>query len=125
MQDGSSFLVYSGIEGADVTVECSFPSSFIRKFFCKETFRQVDILIETTNATDYQSGRYRIVHKQGGYLVTISQLTKSDSRGYCCGAGSNFHRLQTRKLKSSLWMQNLLVVLLQKKQSMLELEKIL
>ncbi|KAF3860905.1 hypothetical protein F7725_001160 [Dissostichus mawsoni] len=92
LQDGNTGLVsaqltvYSGTEGENVRVKCSFTWNRIRKFFCKETCRQEDILIETTNATA-QSGRYRIDYKDGGFFVTISQLIKSDSGRYRCGAG--------------------------------------
>ncbi|KAI9515668.1 hypothetical protein NQZ68_023318 [Dissostichus eleginoides] len=90
LQDGNVGLVsaqhsvYSGIEGENVRVECSFTSYRIRKFFCKEPCRQKDILIETTNATA-QRGRYRIDHEDRHHFVTISQLTKSDSGRYRCG----------------------------------------
>ncbi|KAJ4934972.1 hypothetical protein JOQ06_007752 [Pogonophryne albipinna] len=97
LQDGSTGLVsaeltvYSGIEGENVTVECSIPSYRIRKFFCKEPCRQEDILIETTGASA-QSGRYSIDDKNGGFFVTITQLTKSDSGSYRCGAGRSLTR---------------------------------
>ncbi|KAF3860955.1 hypothetical protein F7725_001210, partial [Dissostichus mawsoni] len=86
-EDGSTGLVsaqvtvYSGTEGENVRVECSFPSYRIRKFFCKEPCEQEDILIETTDATA-QRGRYRIDYKDGGFFVTITQLNKSDSGRY-------------------------------------------
>ncbi|KAI4790517.1 hypothetical protein KUCAC02_034577 [Chaenocephalus aceratus] len=92
LQDGSTGLVsarlsvYSGIEGEDVRVECSFPSSRDRKVFCKETCDKEDILIETTDASA-QSGRYSIDDKDGGLFVTITQLTRSDSGRYRCAAG--------------------------------------
>ncbi|XP_034056942.1 polymeric immunoglobulin receptor-like [Gymnodraco acuticeps] len=91
LQDGSTGLVsarlpvYSGIEGDDVRFKCSFPSYRSRKFFCKEPCRQKDILIETTDAPA-QRGRYSSDDKDGGFFVTISQLTKSDSGRYRCAA---------------------------------------
>ncbi|XP_033987565.1 polymeric immunoglobulin receptor-like [Trematomus bernacchii] len=95
LQDGNTGLfsaqhsVYSGIEGENVRVQCSFPSSRTRKFFCKEPCKQNrDILIETTDATA-QSGRYSIDYKDRRHFVTISQLTKSDSGRYRCGVGSS------------------------------------
>ncbi|XP_033987564.1 polymeric immunoglobulin receptor-like isoform X3 [Trematomus bernacchii] len=95
LQDGNTGLVsaqhtvYSGIEGENVRVQCSFPSDRNRKFFCKETCEQKkDILIETYGAPA-QSGRYRIDYKQKDLFVTITQLTKSDSGGYWCGVGSS------------------------------------
>ncbi|KAI4824452.1 hypothetical protein KUCAC02_012963 [Chaenocephalus aceratus] len=94
LQDGSTGLVsaqvsvYSGIEGEDVRVECSFPSYRTRKFFCKEPCDNEDVLIETTGASA-QSGRYSIDDKDGGLFVTITQLTKSDSGRYRCAAGTS------------------------------------
>ncbi|XP_033981478.1 polymeric immunoglobulin receptor-like [Trematomus bernacchii] len=94
LQDGSTGLVsaqlsvFSGIEGADVTVKCSIPSFGIRKFFCKEPCDKEDILIETTDATA-QRGRYSIDYKDRVLSVTITQLTKSDSRRYRCGADTS------------------------------------
>ncbi|KAJ4933820.1 hypothetical protein JOQ06_006629 [Pogonophryne albipinna] len=97
LQDGSTGLVsaqvsfYSVIEGENVRVKCSFPSYGIRKFFCKETCERKDILFETIDAPA-QRGRYSIDYKDGGFFVTISQLTKSDSGRYWCGAGSSLTR---------------------------------
>nr|XP_033942460.1 polymeric immunoglobulin receptor-like isoform X2 [Pseudochaenichthys georgianus] len=94
LQDGSTGLVsaqvsvYSRIEGEDVRVECFIPSYRIRKVFCKEPCDKEDILIETTDASA-QRGRYSIDHKDGGFFVTITQLTKSDSGRYSCGAGTS------------------------------------
>ena len=98
LQDGSTGLVsdqlsvYSVTEGTDVRVECSFPSYRKSSFFCKEKCKQEDVLIETTDATDYQRGRYRIDHKQEGFFVTITQLTKSDSGEYRCGSTASSSR---------------------------------
>ncbi|XP_033981436.1 polymeric immunoglobulin receptor-like isoform X2 [Trematomus bernacchii] len=94
LQDGNTGLVsahlsvYSGIEGEDVRVKCSIPSFGIRKIFCKEPCDKEDILIETPGATA-QRGRYSIDYKNGVFSVTITQLTKSDSGRYRCGAGSS------------------------------------
>ncbi|XP_010778053.1 T-cell antigen CD7-like [Notothenia coriiceps] len=91
LQDGSTGLVsarvfvYSVTEGAEVRVECSFPSNRSREVFCKEPCEQEDILIETTDASA-QRGRYRIDYEGGYSFVTISQLTKSDSGRYRCAA---------------------------------------
>ncbi|XP_033981429.1 uncharacterized protein LOC117478545 isoform X2 [Trematomus bernacchii] len=94
LQDGNTGLVsaqlsvYSGIEGENVRVKCSIPSFGIRKFFCKEPCEEEDILIETTNATA-QRGRYSSDYKDGVFFVTITQLTKSDSGRYRCGADTS------------------------------------
>ncbi|KAI4824638.1 hypothetical protein KUCAC02_013136 [Chaenocephalus aceratus] len=93
LQDGSTGLVsaqlsvYSGIEGETIRFQCSFPSYGGRKLFCKEPCEQVDILIETSGASA-QSGRYSIDYKQRELFVSITQLTKSDSGKYWCGAGA-------------------------------------
>ncbi|KAJ4934051.1 hypothetical protein JOQ06_006858 [Pogonophryne albipinna] len=95
LQDGSTGLVsarvtvYSRIEGEDVTVKCSLSWYETRMFFCKEKCEDEDILIETTDAPAQRS-RYRIDHKQKEFFVTITQLNKSDSGEYWCGAGSYF-----------------------------------
>ncbi|XP_033981424.1 uncharacterized protein LOC117478543 [Trematomus bernacchii] len=92
LQDGSTGLVsaqlsvYSGIEGEYFRVKCSFTWYGIRMLFCKEPCEQEDILIETTGAPA-QSGRYSIDYEDRHYFVTITQLTKSDSGEYWCGAG--------------------------------------
>ncbi|XP_063748394.1 polymeric immunoglobulin receptor-like isoform X2 [Eleginops maclovinus] len=94
LQDGNTGIVsaqltvYSRTEGEDFRVRCFFSSRGAWKFFCKETCRQKDILIET-NGDSAQRGRYRMGYEDGYYLVTISQLTKSDSGRYRCGKGSS------------------------------------
>ncbi|KAJ4933819.1 hypothetical protein JOQ06_006628 [Pogonophryne albipinna] len=104
LQDGSTGLisaqlsVYSGIEGENVRVECFIPSYRIRKFFCKEPCEQEDILIETTDASA-QRGRYRIDYKDGGFFVTITQLTKSDSGRYWCGAGTSLRKASYKNIE--------------------------
>ncbi|XP_033987568.1 polymeric immunoglobulin receptor-like isoform X3 [Trematomus bernacchii] len=98
LQDGNTGLVsdqltvYSVTEGADVRVECPFTSYKKNRFFCKEKCKQEDILIETTDAKDYQRGRYSIDHKQKDFFVTITQLTKSDSGEYRCGLAESSSR---------------------------------
>ncbi|XP_033987560.1 uncharacterized protein LOC117483359 isoform X12 [Trematomus bernacchii] len=97
LQDGNTGLVsaqlsvYSGIEGENVTVQCSLSWYETRMFFCKEPCEQEDILIETTDATA-QRGRYSIDYKDGVFFVTITQLTKSDSGRYRCGADTSLTR---------------------------------
>nr|XP_033943570.1 uncharacterized protein LOC117449794 isoform X2 [Pseudochaenichthys georgianus] len=61
-----------------------------RKLFCKEPCEQVDMLIETSGATAqrWQNNRYSIDYKQRELFVSITQLTKSDSGKYWCGAGT-------------------------------------
>ncbi|KAK1899119.1 Polymeric immunoglobulin receptor [Dissostichus eleginoides] len=104
LQDGNVGLVsaqvsvYSVTEGENVTVECSFPSNKIRKVFCKEPCQQEDILIETTDATA-QRGRYSSDYKDGVFLVTITQLNKSDSGRYGCGAGPSLKQAVYRDIE--------------------------
>ncbi|XP_033981431.1 polymeric immunoglobulin receptor-like isoform X4 [Trematomus bernacchii] len=104
LQDGSTGLVsaqlsvYSGIEGENVRFKCSISSYRGRKFFCKEPCEQEDILIETTGAP-VQSGRYRIDYKDGVFFVTITQLTKSDSGKYRCGAGPSLTRASYKDIE--------------------------
>ncbi|XP_033943439.1 polymeric immunoglobulin receptor-like isoform X2 [Pseudochaenichthys georgianus] len=84
--------LYSVTEGEEVRVICFIPSYRGRKFFCKEKCEEDDILIETTDAEAYQSGRYSIDHKQKDFVVTITQLTKSDSGKYGCGSAASSSR---------------------------------
>ncbi|XP_022619626.1 polymeric immunoglobulin receptor-like [Seriola dumerili] len=93
LQDGSAAPVYSGTEGGDVTVQCSFSLSRQKKVFCKNQCKEEDILIETTN-NRAQSGRYSMEYKEGSLnggdlFVTITQLTKSDSGRYWCRLGTS------------------------------------
>ncbi|XP_034060334.1 polymeric immunoglobulin receptor-like [Gymnodraco acuticeps] len=94
LQDGNPGLVsaqvsvYSGIEGENVTVECSIASYGTRKFFYKKTCEQKDILIETSGASA-QRGRYSIDYDDRHFFVTITQLTKSDSGKYWCGVDTS------------------------------------
>ncbi|XP_040902632.1 polymeric immunoglobulin receptor-like [Toxotes jaculatrix] len=81
--------------GADVTVECSFPFSSIRKNFCKGDCEGKNILVETRGETA-REGRYSLRYftgsPSGGFLfMTITQVTESDSGRYRCGLGST-HR---------------------------------
>ncbi|XP_033987574.1 polymeric immunoglobulin receptor-like isoform X9 [Trematomus bernacchii] len=105
LQDGNTGLVsaqltvHSVIEGENVRVECSFPSYKKSSFFCKETCKQEDILIETTDAKDYQRARYSIAHKQDDFLVTITQLTKSDSGKYRCGSTASSSRNSSKLIE--------------------------
>lgn len=95
LQDGHTGLsdeeipVYTATEGGNITVKCVFDSSETRKYFCKDTWRSCDILIET-HGNRAQKGRYSIEYKTtpsaGGVMyVSITQLTKSDSGQYGCG----------------------------------------
>ncbi|XP_038577600.1 polymeric immunoglobulin receptor-like isoform X2 [Micropterus salmoides] len=101
LQDGNTGLtnaqipsVYTGTEGGDIRVTCSFSSPGSSMFFCKRECKPEDILIHTTDVRD-QRGRYSIRY-EGGYslyfkyvFVSITQLTKSDSGQYKCGLGGS------------------------------------
>ncbi|XP_026223962.1 uncharacterized protein LOC113167504 [Anabas testudineus] len=104
LQDGNTvteIIVYSEVEGGDVTVQCSFSSSGNSAFFCKETCKEKNVLIETAGVTGHQ-GRYSIKHNRGDVDVTITQLNKSDSGRYTCGVG--------RSLWSSSYQQIEIIV---------------
>uniref|UniRef100_A0A667WGQ0 Immunoglobulin domain-containing protein n=1 Tax=Myripristis murdjan TaxID=586833 RepID=A0A667WGQ0_9TELE len=76
--------VSMGTEGEDVTCFYTWAKGR-KKFFCKGTCKEKDILIETTQ-NRYQNGRYMIKDTRTGvFYVTITQLTKSDSGTYYCG----------------------------------------
>ncbi|XP_026223267.1 polymeric immunoglobulin receptor-like [Anabas testudineus] len=88
LQDGNTVsaktILHTRTEGEDVTVNCSFSSSGTRKFFCKNECEKKDIVIET-NGDGARSGRYSMEPDGEGFLMTIRQLTKSDSGQYWCG----------------------------------------
>ncbi|XP_038577602.1 CD166 antigen homolog isoform X4 [Micropterus salmoides] len=96
LQDGNTGLtnaqitsVFTGTEGGDITVRCSFSSPGSSTFFCKRECKREDILIHTTGVRD-QRGRYSIINERGGNVfVSITQLTKSDSGLYKCGLGGS------------------------------------
>ncbi|KAK2851947.1 hypothetical protein Q5P01_008223 [Channa striata] len=96
LQDGNTGLTnaqintYTGTEGGNIRVGCSFFLSGSRKLFCKGNCTTGNILIETTNDRA-QSGRYSIEYKEGSYpstltlmYLSITQLKKSDSGLYTC-----------------------------------------
>ncbi|XP_067449739.1 uncharacterized protein [Thunnus thynnus] len=94
LQDGNTGLVnainlFAGAEGRNGSIHCYFTSPGSTKFFCKGECKEDDILIKTDDVTA-QSGRYSIKYKDGSsgrriVIVTITQLTKSDSGQYRCG----------------------------------------
>ncbi|XP_056241250.1 uncharacterized protein LOC130175015 [Seriola aureovittata] len=82
--------VYTGTEGGDITVSCSFILNGNTKIFCKDTCeKKEDILLETTEDRAERS-RYRIEYERGGVIerktlyVSITQLSMSDSGRYWC-----------------------------------------
>ncbi|XP_044206421.1 uncharacterized protein LOC122981752 isoform X2 [Thunnus albacares] len=98
LQDGNTGLVnainlFAGAEGGSGSIHCYLTSSGSTKFFCKGECKEEDILIKTDDVTD-QSGRYSIKYIDGSsgrriVIVTITQLTKSDSGRYRCGLGGS------------------------------------
>ncbi|XP_044206461.1 uncharacterized protein LOC122981772 isoform X2 [Thunnus albacares] len=98
LQDGNTGLVnaidvFAGAEGGSGSMSCIFTSSGSTKFFCKGECKEEEILIKTDGVTA-QSGRYSISYKDGSsgrriVIVTIIQLTKSDSGQYRCGLGGS------------------------------------
>lgn len=94
-QDGNTGLVnakiFTGTEGEDLTVRCSFPLSRSLKFFCKEKCENKNLLIETRD-DGAQRGRYSVRYEEGSLsggtlIVSITQLTNSDTGRYSCGLG--------------------------------------
>ncbi|XP_035769230.1 uncharacterized protein LOC102778179 [Neolamprologus brichardi] len=95
LQDGNTglanaeTLVYEGVEGGNITVECKFYFLGSKILFCKDKCEKGNVLIETTDYTA-QSGRYSIKFVKTNLLskdivyVSITQLNKSDSGWYRC-----------------------------------------
>ncbi|XP_039878518.1 uncharacterized protein LOC120727966 [Simochromis diagramma] len=95
LQDGNTglanaeTLVYEGVEGGNITVECKFYLLGSKTLFCKDKCEKGNVLIETTDYTA-QSGRYSITFVKTNLLskdivyVSITQLNKSDSGWYRC-----------------------------------------
>ncbi|KAL6119536.1 uncharacterized protein ACO6RY_04086 [Pungitius sinensis] len=83
----AEILVFTGEEGGNITVGCSFILSGTTKIFCREPCEQGDILIKT-DEDRAESGRYSIEYKGAGskiIYVTITKLIKSDAGKYRCG----------------------------------------
>ncbi|XP_005950890.1 uncharacterized protein LOC102303241 [Haplochromis burtoni] len=94
LQDGNTglanaeTLVYEGVEGGNITVECKFYILGRKTLFCKDECEKGNVLIETPDYTA-QSGRYRIKYEKNYFSkdivhVSITQLKKSDSGWYRC-----------------------------------------
>ncbi|XP_056240654.1 CMRF35-like molecule 5 isoform X3 [Seriola aureovittata] len=82
---------YTGTEGGNITVSCSFILNGNTKIFCKDKCeKKEDILLETTEDRA-ERGRYRIEYERGAVTeratlnVSITQLSMSDSGQYWCG----------------------------------------
>lgn len=88
LHDGNTVgavFVNTGVKGGNVTIHCPFSSSGTRMFFCKESCKEEDVLIETSTDRAH-ADKYSI---KTGKTVTISQLTESDSGRYRCGLGTH------------------------------------
>ncbi|XP_035769229.1 uncharacterized protein LOC118455198 [Neolamprologus brichardi] len=94
LQDGNTglanaeTLVYEGVEGGNITVECKFYLLGSKTLFCKDECEKGNVLIETADYTA-QSGRYSIKYERNYFskdivYVSITQLNKSDSGWYRC-----------------------------------------
>ncbi|XP_047459051.1 uncharacterized protein LOC125018776 isoform X1 [Mugil cephalus] len=98
LQDGNTGLVngriYTGKEGGNITVGCSFTFSGSRRLFCRNKCEEGNILIDTTE-DKAQRDRYSIEYINTGVLsntmyVSITQLKKSDSGWYRCSLDRSF-----------------------------------
>ncbi|XP_047438429.1 uncharacterized protein LOC125006423 isoform X5 [Mugil cephalus] len=98
LQDGNTGLVngriYTGKEGGNITVGCSFTFSGGRRLFCRNKCEEGNILIDTTE-DKAQRDRYSIKYINTGVLsntlyVSITQLNKSDSGWYRCSLERSF-----------------------------------
>ncbi|MEQ2233662.1 hypothetical protein ILYODFUR_024070 [Ilyodon furcidens] len=74
--------------GGSLTVACSFKSSGRKRLFCRGGCGTDEVLIQT-DGVRAERGRYRIEYdagptSEGVLLVTITQLTQSDSGRYQC-----------------------------------------
>ncbi|XP_022619149.1 CMRF35-like molecule 5 [Seriola dumerili] len=83
--------IYTGTEGGNIKVSCSFLFHGNTKIFCKDKCeKKEDILLETTSDRA-ERGRYRIEYERGAFTeratlyVSITQLNMSDSGRYWCG----------------------------------------
>ncbi|XP_022619051.1 CMRF35-like molecule 5 isoform X2 [Seriola dumerili] len=83
--------IYTGTEGGNIKVSCSFFLHGNTKILCKDKCeKKEDILLETTEDRA-ERGRYRIEYKRGAFTeratlyVSITQLNMSDSGRYWCG----------------------------------------
>lgn len=83
--------LYAG-SGGTIVVECAFARSDIWKYFCRDDCQADNLLIETTSTLSVKKSRYTLEYIKGFdtqafLLVSISQLTTSDSGRYRCGMG--------------------------------------
>ncbi|XP_035984917.1 polymeric immunoglobulin receptor-like [Fundulus heteroclitus] len=73
--------------GSSLTVACSFGSSGKTKSFCRGGPGEKEVLVQTGGVKD-EKGRYSLEYDEqpsgGVLLVTITQLTQSDSGRYRC-----------------------------------------
>ncbi|CAI5648611.1 uncharacterized protein LOC100694103 [Oreochromis niloticus] len=96
LQDGNTvpynakIAMHTGVEGGNITVECSFYIFGKWKLLCKNQCERGNILIETANVVA-QSGRYFMTYKEeefptrhAVFSVSITQLEKSDAGLYRC-----------------------------------------
>ncbi|XP_026011067.1 uncharacterized protein LOC113014002 isoform X1 [Astatotilapia calliptera] len=100
LQDGNTglanaeTLVYEGVEGGNITVECKFYILGRKTLFCKDKCETGNILIETADYTA-QRGRYSIKYEKKIFSkdivhASITQLNKSDSGRYSCTLDTSF-----------------------------------
>ncbi|KAG7224394.1 hypothetical protein INR49_004736 [Caranx melampygus] len=85
-------IIFTGPEGGNGTVTCSFNEFAKWKFFCRGKCKENGILIKT-DAASANYGRYRIRYKaprpgKSTLTVIITNLVQSDAGRYSCGLGS-------------------------------------
>lgn len=85
-------IIFTGAEGGNGTVTCTFDRVDKWKFFCRNECKGDNILIKT-DATIANNGKYRIQYKQSRsgtreLTATITNLVQSDAGHYSCGVGS-------------------------------------
>ncbi|XP_043980156.1 uncharacterized protein LOC122835291, partial [Gambusia affinis] len=89
LKDGETVGTFRGKEGGNITVRCEFGYSGTKRFLCKETCEEKNILIETTKDRD-ERGRFSIRYERRNIIssdflhVNITDLKPSDSGWYEC-----------------------------------------
>lgn len=92
-----------GMLGESITIECPLPEMYQRVYLCRETAKsQACLTVVSSNQFVRKEFRHRVTLKlcpdQNLFLVEVTELTKSDSGVYACGAGRQTDRGKTQKV---------------------------
>ncbi|XP_027985017.2 fas apoptotic inhibitory molecule 3 [Eptesicus fuscus] len=92
-----------GMLGESITIECPLPEMYQRVYLCREIAKsQACYTVVSSNKFVRKEYKHRVTLKlcpdQNLFLVEVTELTKSDSGVYACGAGRQTDRGKTQKV---------------------------